>query len=272
MPDCNDTADFEKKNAELHLKRLGRVLQLDHEIMGGIAIACIKEAIDYWRARYTQADDVPWKPLKRGYKPRVVTLHGSTFAQLMAEKKWIIMPMLCHSQETLPSCTINRPSEFPARDFRTLPAFGKMFGFHDVEDTDGRDGKNILHYLFSSVNYSCVAAEVALRAFQKGAAVLPGDYKKAMSHKVRNSKPDGWTPLHCLCHCSDKMLAKKDIIGALLTSGIVTVSDFDSCGNNEVIVFGSLGWAPSTPSEAAPLRSPSFPTYVRTYLHICMYV
>ena len=49
-----------------------------------------------------------------------------------------------------------------------------------------------------------------------------------MSHKVMDSTPRGWTPLHCLCHGSDVLMGIESIVRDLLEHGIVKVADFDS--------------------------------------------
>ena len=82
-----------------------------------------------------------------------------------------------------------------------------------------------------------------MHCFRPGRPRLPGDYREAISHMVTGATPIGWTPLHCLCHGSDKAMVKRYIIEALLESEIATVKDFDQlhADTPEVIVFLSLG-------------------------------
>ena len=202
----------------------------------------------------------------------------------MEDQGRITVPPHCsqYHVETLPATTINKPSYYPCRADRTLPAFANIFGFHNVEDID-ENGKNIFHHLLQAVTYSSLAVEVVLKMLEPNAPVMKGNYARAMQHQVEDSRPEGWTPLHCLCNGSDKMLAKKDIIEKLLeedetgNSKFVPLCAFDSIRNAEVIVSCSLNWVPTTPSDAESLPPTAFKcahmcTCVRTCAHMCAQV
>ena len=122
-----------------------------------------------------------------------------------------------------------------------LPWFAELFGFKHVEDRDA-NGKNIFHHLFTSMQYCSFAGVVAVQCFCPGEPQLPGDYRSAMYHTVSGPTPNGWTPLHVLCHGSDRMLLQSEVIKALLENEVVTVKDFDSMHTHtlEVIVFALL--------------------------------
>ena len=130
------------------------------------------------------------------------------------------------------------------------------------------------------MTYSGIAVEVLLKMLEPNAPVMEGNYAMAMSHKVKGSKPEGWTPLHCLCSDSDKMLAKRDIIEKLLELDddtgeykFVPLGALDSIRNGAVIVSSSLNWVPPTPSEAEPLPPTTF-KFAHTYVcaHVCTLV
>ena len=216
----------------------------------------------------------------------LVRLNGQTFAQLMEEQQLIIIPERCEGQETLPAATINKFINFPPRDMRNLPAFARQFGFSHAEDYD-ENGKNIFHHLFTALKYSSLAMEVAMHCFEEGEAVLQGDYRAAMSHKVTDARPRGWTPLHCLCNGSDPMVSQVYVIAKLLETNTVPLSYFDAMSNDKVIVFGSLvamvhnahllGLHPPLPRphrSTPPLSTHwgSTGTYVCTYVRMITYV
>ena len=92
------------------------------------------------------------------------------------------------------------------------------------------------------MQYCAVAGNVALHCFCPDEPQLPGDYREAMYHTVSGPTPNGWTPLHVLCHGSDAMLWQKKVIEALLDNKVVTVKDFDSMhtATPQVIVFAPL--------------------------------
>ena len=164
-----------------------------------------------------------------------------TFAEMQEAQGWIIIPEHQRGKETLGAFCINRQSNFPPTSTMTLPWFANLFGFKHIEDRD-QNGKNILHHLFTAVACSIVASIVAVHCFRLGRPQLPGDYRKAIRHRVEGATPIGWTPLHCLCHGSDTMLAQSVVIKALLENKVVTVKDFDSMhtATREVIVFAPL--------------------------------
>ena len=166
----------------------------------------------------------------------------------MHDKKYIIMPSQCLHMETLPPSTINLSQLWPPIECRTLTAFAMEFGFQNAQDVD-ENGKNIFHHLFTSMKFCTYSYEICSRCFKPNEAPFPGDMTKAMRHKVTGEHPRGWTPLHCLCSGSDVCMKTKEIIEILLSTGTATMHDFDSIGNNKVIVLGAY------------VR-----TYVRTYL------
>ena len=76
-----------------------------------------------------------------------------------------------------------------------------------------------------------------------------------MSHQCNGAKPNGWTPLHCLMHGSDRLMHKKQICKSLLENKVVDIKMFSTLKEPKVIVFLTLtcvvtnrplGWAPST--------------------------
>ena len=219
---------------------LTRLLGLDHSVMGKPAVTCIRESQKYWKSvADLERLAAQGKTNNSGYVLQYVDLHGKTFPELMEEQHWIKIPVNWWGKETLPAATINRFISFPPRDMRNLPAFARQFGFNHAGDYD-ENGKNIFHHLFTALKYSSLAMEVAMHCFEEGEAVLQGDYRAAMSHKVTNARPNGWTPLHCLCSGSDLMMSQRYLITKLLETNTVPLSYFDAMGNNQVIVFGSL--------------------------------
>ena len=81
---------------------------------------------------------------------------------------------------------------------------------------------------------------------------MPGDYKKAMSHKVTGQKPKGWTPIHVLCHGADQCYGVSEIIDVMLENGVADITDFDGTENNTVIFVWVLFCTHTL--EAAPLH------------------
>ena len=274
--------------AKANVTMLMRLFRLDHNIMGKLAVNYIRQAVVYWesvvdgvncKVEHLAAKGEP------GYEPQLVRLNGQTFAQLMEEQQLIIIPDQCGT--ALPAATLNKFRNFPPRDMRNLPAFARQFGFNHAEDYD-ESGRNIFHHLFTALKYSFLAMEVAMHCFDEGEAVLQGDYRAAMRHKVTGVFPRGWTPLHILCHGSDSMVGLRYVIERLLETNTVPLSYFDAMGNDTVIVFGSLvamvhnahlvGLHPPLPRPHRSTPPPSTPwgstgtyvrTHVRTYDHIC---
>ena len=79
---------------------------------------------------------------------------------------------------------------------------------------------------------------VALAAFRPGAAILPGDYRKAVRHKVNeDEQPAHWTPLHYLLTNSDILLCQCELVENILNNTSVKLEDFDSMRGPHVIVF-----------------------------------
>ena len=222
----------EGTNAEVGLELLLRLLRLDHDVIGKIAVKYMRAQVAHYKT-VSGADH----GRVRGYEPQEVIL-GQPFSHLIAAQKWIIVPWRCWGEETLPAGTANLIGNFPPREERTLPVFARLFGFHNVEDRD-ENGKNILHHLFTSAKFLLVAAEIALTCFRICSPKLPGDYYAAMSHKVTGPTPHGFKPLHVLCSGSDIMMCQRDVIEVLLESNTVRLADFDANINDLVTVFSS---------------------------------
>ena len=106
----------------------------------------------------------------------------------------------------------------------------------NVDDRD-KKGKNILHHLFTSAKYCTMCAEVLMNAFTDEFPRLKGNYRKAISHKVKHGTPTGWNPFHVLCHGSDHLLMQVNIVKVMLDNKFATVQDFDSSFDPQVIVF-----------------------------------
>ena len=62
-----------------------------------------------------------------GYQPQLATLNASTFADLMEQKKEILIPRRCIGQETLPAATLDRWHNYPPDNQRSLPTFANAF-------------------------------------------------------------------------------------------------------------------------------------------------
>ena len=201
--------------------------------MGKRAVKFIKDSLAIWKANHDRA-----RPSND--KAKVVHING-TFAEMIEEKKWIIIPARQRGEELLGAYCLNLWQHQPDPKEQTLPGFAELFGFKHAEDTD-QNGKNIFHHLFTSMQYCWVATAVAVQCFSPDQPHLPGNYRAAMCNMVSGHKPNGWTPLHCLCHGSDTMLAQRMVIKALLDYKVVTVKDFDSLhtATPEVIVFAPL--------------------------------
>ena len=114
--------------------------------------------------------------------------------------------------------------------------FGRLFGFRRADDRD-KCNKTIFHFLFSAAKYCWVAADVARRAFGQYEEILPGDYCAAMSQRVENGKPEGFTALHILCNGSGVGLMAVEIVAALIDNKIVPLKAFSAWKNNDVSVF-----------------------------------
>ena len=91
--------------------------------------------------------------------------------------------------------------------------------------------------IFGACKYCWVATDIGRRAFRRDEKRLPGDYQAAMSQRVRNGKPEGFTPLHILCNGSGVGMAAVQIIEDLIENGIVPLKAFSSWKNDEVSVF-----------------------------------
>ena len=233
--------NYRSTDAEIKVNALEKLLRLDKGAMGTKAVTCIKRALSYWSAELQAAGGLAkgggsTEEETRGYEPRFVCLGGRTFASHLAEQGWIKIPQRCEGQETLPTATINHIVNFPSPEKRTLQIFAATFGFYNVEDTD-KDGKNILHHLYSATKYCALAGHIAVEMFSQHEGRMPGDYKKAMSQTVTGEKPFGWTPLHILLHNSDILMVQRDIVERLLDNDIVDISAFDATTDSKVIVF-----------------------------------
>ena len=219
-----------KSNAKHKMRLLMRLLRLPHDIMGKRAVKFIKDFLAIWKAKHDcdrRSND----------KAQVVHIEG-TFAEMIEKKEWIIIPPRQRGEELLGVYCINLWHNHPDPSWVNLPWFAELFGFKHAEDHD-ENGKNIFHHLFTSMQYCWVATAVAVQCFSPDQPHLPGNYRAAMCNMVSGHKPNGWTPLHCLCHASDTMLAKNMVIKALLDYNVVTVEDLYSLhtATPEVIVF-----------------------------------
>ena len=224
--DTNPKAVAKNKQRMMH-----RLLNLNPHIMGESVMIAISKSARYW-------GNISEGSPCRGGRPVLATtiFLGKTFAQMMHDKRWIIMPSQCTHMETLPPCTINLHQFWPPNHERTLPAFAWAFGFRNAQDVD-ENGKNIFHHLFTSMKFCTYSYDICSRCFKPNEAPLPGDMTKAMRHKVTGGSPRGWTPLHCLCSGSDICLGIREIINTLLSTETVNMRDFDCLQNNDVIVF-----------------------------------
>jgi len=95
--------------AEVELTLLMRLLRLDHDVMGKRAVTHIRVRVAYWKSVHDRNCG-----RVQCYEPREVCL-GIPFAEMMLEKKWIIMPLRCKTMETLPAYIINVTENFPHR-------------------------------------------------------------------------------------------------------------------------------------------------------------
>ena len=242
-----------ESEADMNFEILMRLYALDHSTMGVRATSLIRSLASHWKKQ-----GEPERSEHDGYQPHtkpIVRIYPS-FAWKMHLHGYIKVPWHKRFMETMPCYTINCTNNFPSKEVRSLNWFGSLFGFNSVEDVDS-DGKNLFHHLFQSMKYSILAGEIAVQAFSPSAPKLPGDYSKAMRHKVTDGGIAGWTPLHTLCKDSDILLMAERTIEALLDNEIVTVKDFDDNWNDKVFVFYIPRALPFSFQAASPTALPS---------------
>ena len=209
---------------------LKRLWNCPHDKMGSVAVNALGGAIQHWEAIY--AAEVGDVPQEDDDVPQVVRFRGNTFAQQMHQLGWIVIPARCWTVETLPKYTINKQQNYPPTTERTLPTFAHMFGYKSAQDVE-ENGKTLFHHLFTSLKYSGLSLEIAMKCFDPDEPRLIGDYTKAITlRKVTGTHPHGWTALHCLCNGSDPCMGTRDVILALLKHNVVTLKDFDSLTND----------------------------------------
>ena len=137
--------------------------------------------------------------------------------------------------ETLPKYTINKQQNYPPTTERNIRTFAHMFGYKSAQDVD-ENGKTIFHHLFTSLKYSGLSLEIAMKCFDPDEPRLRGDYTKAITlQKVTGKYPRSWTALHCLCSVADAAMATREVIMRMLANNVVTVKHFDSLTNDDVV-------------------------------------
>ena len=148
-----------------------RLLRLNHDIMGRRAVKFIRDFLAICKANHART-----RPSSD--KAGVVHING-TFAQMIEQQNWIIIPEGQREVELLGAYTINLWGNQPDSCLAKLPWFAGLFGFKHAEDRDA-NGKNIFHHLFTSMQYCAVAGNVALHCFCPDEPQLPGDCREAM--------------------------------------------------------------------------------------------
>ena len=107
-------------------------------------------------------------------------------------------------------------------------------GIQHAQDVDAGN-KSIFHHLFQATHSSTLATEICLNSFASGAAILPGNYRRAIRQQCAFFSPIGWTALHLLCNGSAAKLATKNIIKSLLDNDVIMLTDFGD--RNDKVTF-----------------------------------
>ena len=245
--------------AELAAYRL--ILRLGRETLGDVCCRICSNQVSRLKAREWASSQQGWLPmLAQGpltyITPAEVAITNfrtgmRPLLQVFAKKRFLELPPQSKGSATASAVTKQHEKHFPPAAFQHICWLAEVVSCNDVTEQD-ENGWNLFHHLFQSVTPSKLAGNIVGNMARPDYPMLQGDVRKAMQQTTTSLCPFHATPAHLLCQDSDGEFKKRDLIAALLASGIFVIADFD-VPNDKVFVF--LGGKASSQVRLEPASS-----------------
>ena len=240
-----------KGEGELAAYRL--ILRLGRETIGDVCCRICSHQISHLKAREWASSQPGWLPMYvqgplRFITPEEVAITNfrtgmRPLLQVFSDMRFLQLPPQSHASATASAVTKQHERNFPPPACQHICWLAEVVSCNDVTEQD-ENGWNLFHHLFHSVTPSKLAGNIVGNMARPDYPMLQGDVRKAMQQTTTSLCPFHATPAHLLCQDSDGEFKKRDLIAALLASGIFVIADFD-VPNDKVFVFFGGGKASS---------------------------